>query len=96
MRQQKLPLVFVALVSMTLSGCGTMQAYPGERLTGDQVALVKYSFKGPRLELVAGDGQPLGDFEVQAESLPSHHTIDARVVMQSGNTLPYMNVTPTA
>ena len=75
-------ICFAALLfSFVLSGCGTMQAYPGERRPPDQVALIKV---GGWAELLSVNGQELASDEDKAEVLPGSHTITTRVVAPAG------------
>ena len=64
------------------AGCGTLQAYTGERLTREETALIKVGFKfgGDRAEIVAVDGQALGSSNDKAEVLPGGHTVSARLI----------------
>ena len=73
-----------------LSGCGTMQAYPGERLAADQAALIKSGFHfGEQAELLSVDGQELGSNENKAVVLPGPHTITARLRVPHGSNVTY-------
>ena len=75
-----------------LSGCGTMQAYPGDRRPRDQVALIKSGFHfGEQGELLSVDGQELASNENKAEVLPGPHTITARLRVPHGSNVTYFS-----
>ena len=73
----------LTIAALVLTGCGTMQAYPGKRLPKDQTALIKNGFAG-NAEVIAVDGEHLGFSETQAEMLPGSHSILGRVSVYHG------------
>ena len=78
------------LAGFVWSGCGTMQAYPGERLAADQSALIKSGFHlGERAERLSVDGQELESGENKAEVLPGSHTITARLIVPHRSNVTY-------
>lgn len=82
----KIAVSLVLLVAVSvLSGCGTMQAYPGEARSPDQVAIIKPGHRfGPNAEIISIDGRKLGSGEDRVEVLPGRHTISARVIVSNG------------
>lgn len=90
-RSLRITLCFAALLAgLAVSGCGTMQVYPGEKRSPDQVALIKSGFHfGEQAELLSVDGQELGSNENKAEVLPGPHTITARLSVPQGSNVTY-------
>ena len=90
-RSLRITVCLVLLLAvLVLSGCGTMQAYPGERLAADQSALIKSGFHlGAHAELLSVDGQELESGENKAEVLPGSHTITARLIVPHGSNVTY-------
>ena len=73
------------LVEFIVSGCGTMQVYPGDPLPPDQVALIKPGYRtGVGAQLLSVDGHELGSYEDKAEVLPGSHSITARLRIPYG------------
>lgn len=76
--------------ALALSGCETMQAYAGEDLPADQVALIKSGFHfGEQVELLSVDAKELGSNENKAEVLPGSHTMTARLRVPHGSDVTY-------
>ncbi len=79
-RPTRILFSLVAVMGVILpAGCGTLQAYSGERLSKDQTALIEV---GPwtSAEILAVDDQEVGFGENKVEVLPGSHAISARVV----------------
>ena len=77
--------VSLVLLVLVLSGCGTMQAYPGEARSPDQVAIIKPSYKaGPKVEILSVDSRKLESGKDKVEVLPGRHTISARIIVSNG------------
>lgn len=71
--------IVVAMGVVLTTGCGTLQAYPGQRLTKEETALITLAFAAGA-EIVAVDGQELGVYKWNVEVLPGAHAVRARVV----------------
>ena len=79
-RPTRILFSIVAVMGVILTaGCGTLQAYPGQRLTKEETALITLGFAAG-VEILAVDGQELGIDKVKVEVLPGAHAVSARVV----------------
>ena len=77
-------LIFIA-VTLVLSGCAAKQAYEGEKLPAEQVALIKGSTNpfGTSASITSIDGEEgMRWTSGEVEALPGYHELE--VVLQTG------------